>query len=1070
MTFYSYYLYIIFLYYLCIPHFVVHFEKLFCHGYTTNEFILKYLKRIILERNMELRNICLNVGNIIINEKKEYSITIKNVSNKIVTLNYILKNSETNDIKLVHEHKEIDCNNSIIFRIIIQKSSGIEYIYMEKVYIYINDNNYYSINLKYHFIIPDIFLYYKQLRFEGVELKTCCCKVNRLINTKNVNIKFKIKNITFYNKKLEYYHLKKKKQFFIYPNKGIIKKNSFLDMKIFFEPSNIYTDAKIQIEIFIYNSNFVKNIIIYLSSIKHNMNIDPCDIIIKPLLYNSGHSYQMIKINNLNNYSKYLFIYKLDIYYKYFQSFIYDLLNIHKHIYIEKNHENDFFYTNLLYYLMDIYINKMEYIDNQYYHNQQFYNKDIYDGNLCQTNQNMILCKDKCNENNVIHNGDIKYGNQKENKTKNKISNNINEKQNKKLKRQNDYLNIPNNIKNIQKDNINEATFQQQCEQKKENIISKNNIKDTNALKKKIHILEDIIKKNQTKYNYFHEYLNIIKVKKKKFKDNYIIVSPKYLDHKKIASYLSEYKNNQEFKEKNGIQINFNNIETDNNHNMNSGDIHSNHFNNYIEEYKSIACNNKQYSQQNVNFNNNLLTIDKIFHWCVELNEKENYPLKTKSNFIHYLIHEIDLKNNKKNLGMSNINEHMKNSNKTNNENKTTFGNHQFYYISDILNMNDKRKEKEYLELNTNITINNISKNVPTHIYNEKDTCNIKDTSDDMKNIDNINDTSCVSINKNNNFMEKKKKFINIYKNKIKKKFHIKNVKSKIDNNKHITYINKKENKYENDTMKKKKKKHYEVDSFLSDEKTFFYKYNLKYKYEYLKHFFHFALLNDDEFMNNIKSFLNETILSEKKKNKNDNVIKKKNNMVHLLEIILKKLLLSPNYINGVVFFFKKNEYINSEMFFNIFLNIHIDQNIFIIHLNPIENYEEYININLTGDHVLKEASEMKTKAVKDVVYKDEKEMKKKSESFEVQRIKLFYEKLIKQFQEKIKSKLNEKEKIEKIIESIDLNKGLLIIEKDKGSRDVEDKSVYDKKNESLSNLDTDCHNVNEYKEEKKKI
>ncbi|MBZ2160324.1 hypothetical protein K1I93_09745, partial [Streptococcus australis] len=77
--------------------------------------------------------------------------------------------------------------------------------------------------------------------------------------------------------------------------------------------------------------------------------------------------------------------------------------------------------------------------------------------------------------------------------------------------------------------------------------------------------------------------------------------------------------------------------------------------------------------------------------------------------------------------------------------------------------MNDKRKEKEYLELNTNITINNISKNVPTHIYNEKDTCNIKDTSDDMKNIDNINDTSCVSINKNNNFMEKKKKFINIY-------------------------------------------------------------------------------------------------------------------------------------------------------------------------------------------------------------------------------------------------------------------------------------------------------------------
>lgn len=822
MTFYSYYLYIIFLYYLCIPHFVVHFEKLFCHGYTTNEFILKYLKRIILERNMELRNICLNVGNIIINEKKEYSITIKNVSNKIVTLNYILKNSETNDIKLVHEHKEIDCNNSIIFRIIIQKSSGIEYIYMEKVYIYINDNNYYSINLKYHFIIPDIFLYYKQLRFEGVELKTCCCKVNRLINTKNVNIKFKIKNITFYNKKLEYYHLKKKKQFFIYPNKGIIKKNSFLDMKIFFEPSNIYTDAKIQIEIFIYNSNFVKNIIIYLSSIKHNMNIDPCDIIIKPLLYNSGHSYQMIKINNLNNYSKYLFIYKLDIYYKYFQSFIYDLLNIHKHIYIEKNHENDFFYTNLLYYLMDIYINKMEYIDNQYYHNQQFYNKDIYDGNLCQTNQNMILCKDKCNENNVIHNGDIKYGNQKENKTKNKISNNINEKQNKKLKRQNDYLNIPNNIKNIQKDNINEATFQQQCEQKKENIISKNNIKDTNALKKKIHILEDIIKKNQTKYNYFHEYLNIIKVKKKKFKDNYIIVSPKYLDHKKIASYLSEYKNNQEFKEKNGIQINFNNIETDNNHNMNSGDIHSNHFNNYIEEYKSIACNNKQYSQQNVNFNNNLLTIDKIFHWCVELNEKENYPLKTKSNFIHYLIHEIDLKNNKKNLGMSNINEHMKNSNKTNNENKTTFGNHQFYYISDILNMNDKRKEKEYLELNTNITINNISKNVPTHIYNEKDTCNIKDTSDDMKNIDNINDTSCVSINKNNNFMEKKKKFINIYKNKIKKKFHIKNVKSKIDNNKHITYINKKENKYENDTMKKKKKSIMKLILFYQMRKHFF--------------------------------------------------------------------------------------------------------------------------------------------------------------------------------------------------------------------------------------------------------
>ncbi|EAA21034.1 rhoptry protein [Plasmodium yoelii yoelii] len=339
---------------------LVNYEKLYCHSYLNNESILKYLKRIILESNVELKEYYLDVGKLIINEEKECVINIKNISNDKIDLNYNLKECEHNDIILVNYPSEINKNDSAHFKIKIKKNSLEEKSFIEKVYIYLNDNNYYTVNVKFDYVVPDILLYYNQIRFEEIEVKRCVCKINRLINTKNVNIKFKIKNITFYNKKLEYCHLKKKTQIFISPTKGIIKNNSFLDLRIFFEPSKVYKNAKVCVEIFIYHSNIVKTLDIYLNSINDNIVVNPHEITIKPLLFNSGYIYENIKIKNLNNYSKNLHIYKLDNYYKYLESFIYDILVIHNHIYIEKNDDKELFYTNLIYYLIEIYREKID--------------------------------------------------------------------------------------------------------------------------------------------------------------------------------------------------------------------------------------------------------------------------------------------------------------------------------------------------------------------------------------------------------------------------------------------------------------------------------------------------------------------------------------------------------------------------------------------------------------------------------------------------------------------------------------------------------------------------------------
>ncbi|SBS97167.1 hypothetical protein, conserved, partial [Plasmodium ovale curtisi] len=119
---------------------LVNFEKLSCHNYLSNEHILKYLKRVILESNIELKGVSLNLGNLVINEKKERNIKIKNVSNDKVMLSCRLKENETKDIQINYDHNNnINKNDFINFKIIIQKNSEKEKKFLQNIYIYLND-------------------------------------------------------------------------------------------------------------------------------------------------------------------------------------------------------------------------------------------------------------------------------------------------------------------------------------------------------------------------------------------------------------------------------------------------------------------------------------------------------------------------------------------------------------------------------------------------------------------------------------------------------------------------------------------------------------------------------------------------------------------------------------------------------------------------------------------------------------------------------------------------------------------------------------------------------------------
>ncbi|KAI4836832.1 hypothetical protein MKS88_004637 [Plasmodium brasilianum] len=1036
---------------------LVNFEKVSCFYYISNELILKYLKRVILESNIELKAFSLNIGNLIINEKKESVINVINVSHDKIIVSYNLKNLETKDIRLTYEQNEINRNDSINFKIVIQKNSTNENVFFEKAFLCLHDNNYYTINIKFNYIIPDILLYYRQMYFEKTEIKNCLCKINRLINAKDVNIKFKIKNIIFYNKKLEYYHLKKKPQIFVYPTKGIIKKNFYLDIRIFFEPSNEYKNAKIDIEIFIYHSNFTKTIEVYLNSVRDRVQVDPCDIIVEPLLFNSGEVYKTLKIINLSDYSKYLYIYKVDNYYKYLESFIYDLLMIHKQLYIEKNHEKDLFYSNLVYYLIDLYKKKIEDIRNNG-KNGDFINDNVTIHKICdQNNQDkkpqVQVTKENKEESYTIDYGikkDLKKSEFRECINANKDSNK-GEKDKDKRRKKNDlgewdkteeekdknkgnkwkikgdwdkkegdkdkekdekvqkyqrdeltkkkkHIELLTDFKPLEKHDSNESAIESEYQQK--SII---------ILENKIKILEELIRRNENKYNYFEEYLKIIKTKNK-VKENYLVLCPKYINHKKIGSYL-----------------------------LNNGALH---FSKKRETNKGF-----QYDD------NSLLTISKIIHWCNEINEKDsNYPFNVKNSFVHYIMHEKNINRNKysyKKIRISNRNmddilgnvEHTKNC-------TYSYENNLDYYISEMLNMREKKKEgceegndnekkeakeevieeenEEEDELHDHVNDKKKKNKAPNEIFKNEDTDEER-TNNENKAIqpqkDNIGDKG------------KNEKLIYIYKNQFKRKLNISKIKPKIDN-KQITYINKKENNYING------KRQNQQTSSTYDEKIFFNKYNLKYKFEYINYFFHFALLNDEAFMNDVRSFL-KLSMTEKKKNKSENTIKKKNNFTSLFEKILKKILLSPLYINGVVFFFKKNDYINSEQFFRTFLKIKLDENINIIYLNPIESYEEFFNTSNFSDRkkeneCLKTSAEHETeeeqngKKWKETNHKKGKETNDKKKNgandgkandlIDAQRIKYFYENLIRKYQEKIERKLKEKEKIEKTIESLNIN------------------------------------------------
>ncbi|SCM03868.1 conserved Plasmodium protein, unknown function [Plasmodium chabaudi chabaudi] len=959
---------------------LVNYEKLYCHTYLNNESILKYLKRVILETNVELKEYHLDGGKLIINEEKEYDINIKNISNDKINLNYNLKECENNDIVLVNYPSEINKNDSVNFKIKIKKNSLEEKSFIEKVYIYLNDNNYYTVNVKFDYVVPDMLLYYNQIRFEEIEVKRCVCKINRLINTKNVNIKFKIKNITFYNKKLEYCHLKKKTQIFISPTKGIIKNNSFLDLRIFFEPSKVYKNAKVCVEIFIYHSNIVKTLDIYLNSINDNIVVNPHEITIKPLLLNSGYTYENIKIKNLNSYSKNLHIYKLDNYYKYLESFIYDILAIHNHIYIEKNDDKEMFYTNLIYYLIEIYREKIDKIkksskieingtteDNRNCGIEEDQNEElktstkkdvVHDAEKNEEKQNGVSPNELAIDNkNVGELDKVK----KDKKTKEKDSKKSNRKKAEKKARLNEKkdIDILSNLFSGNKYGSKELIIDTEDEEKSVKI-----------LENKIMVLEKIIIKNQIKYNYFEDYLKIIKSKKKKviIKNNYLVVCPKYINHTKFGRHLL---------------------------NMNT-----------------LNCSKmKNDKGEKTKYDNKILTINKIIKWCNEIYEKYNYPTDVKDCFIKYVIYEQNYNNPAIKNRIKIPDQFASDNRKIKGGRKSSIlkvNNIIKYYISEVLNVLGKTNDEETdakKEVKSCITKINETKNVDK-ITNEK-------TNDDLENTK-LNDK------------EANKKLINIDKNILKRKLNLKAVKSKIDNKHTSLIINKKWKNNNNKYMNAMKEQNKPMNN--NGEKTFFNKYNLKYKLEYLNYFYQFSLLHDEMFINDLKSFLKITGSDTKKQKKNENNTKKKSISLDLFENILKKMLLSPFYIDDVVFFFKKNNYINLDMFFKAFIKT-FDGNIHIIYLNPLESYENFFSSMSNykeiekNENSLKSTTELKKKEG-EANHKAKEKKKDNNENGDKLnnlnyggKIKFFYENLLKKYQIKIEQKLKEKETLEKIIE-----------------------------------------------------
>ncbi|SCP05840.1 conserved Plasmodium protein, unknown function [Plasmodium ovale] len=999
---------------------LVNFEKLSCHNYLSNEHILKYLKRVILESNIELKGVSLNLGNLVINEKKERNIKIKNVSNDKVMLSCRLKENETKDIQINYDHNNnINKNDFINFKIIIQKNSEKEKKFLQNIYIYLNDNNYYTINIRYNYIIPDIILYYKQLYFEKIEIKKCLCKINRLINIKNVDIKFKIKNIIFYNKKLKYYHMKKKKQIFIYPIKGIIKNNSYSDIKIFFEPSNVYKNAKVSIEIFIYNSNFIKTIDLYLNSVKDIVHVNPSDIIVKPLLLNCGEVHKIIKINNLNNYCKHLYIYKLDKSFKYLENFIYDLLTIHKHIYVEKNDEKDIFYINLVHYLIDLYKNKIEIIKQVHKENitknchigiSQLKNEKNEGGNCIIPHDECVeeerLNNKGCNDKNDVHLGE--HGQEEGKKTKLKESERKGKTKLKESKRggktklkeggigekgKEEGGNVKtekgkkDKLKHKKEKNIDPSAdniHEEKYILVKSDIYTEEERKDIQNLENKITMLEEIIRKNEIKYNYFEEYVKLVKIKKKA-KDNYLVICPKYMNHKKVGTYLL----------KNSIF-------------------------NYSKKGR-VTYNNTEYE-------NTILTVNKIINWCKEIVEKENYPVNVKSSFVRYIIHAKSINKNVYSYSKLDTSTILRSEKVESIECEKcyegTWDRFTHYYIGEVLNMGRKGRgenvemEETLLEVGAHRHGDNEKEEMENVGRDIRETIKYKGILGGKTNYENEHST----------FSRKKmrddtngRKLLEMYQNKKNNKLGVKSVKAKIDN-KHVTYTDKKQNRNIND----KREKHEGECTF--DEKTFFNKYNMKYEFEYVNHFFYFSLLNDEIFMNDVRSFL-KFIISDKKKSKNENSTKRKNNFLSLFENILRKILLAPSYVNGVVFFFKKNDYISAEHFFSIFLKVILDENVHIVYFNPVQNYDEFFHVpNRVGGK--KESSTLKNttgfesggeEKKSDTIAEKKNGMSqaKTDEPLDSQRIKHFYEKLAKKYHEKIEKKLKEKEQVEKIIESL---------------------------------------------------
>ncbi|KJP87746.1 hypothetical protein AK88_02641 [Plasmodium fragile] len=952
---------------------LANFEKLSCHGYVSNEYILKYLKRVILENNSELQRVYLNMGNVTIKEKKEGVITLKNVSRDKVKLSYHLGNPEMKDIiTLACEHKEVDKDDSINLKIIIDNKFAKEKLFSEQMFICMNDKNYYTVDINFNYIIPDLHIYYRQIHFEKVEVKKCLCKTNRLINTKNVNVKFKVKNIIFFNKKLEYYHLKKKAQIFIIPSKGIIKSNSFLDIRIFFEPSDVYKNAKVSIELFIYHSNFTKSMDVYLNSVRDHVQADPSDIIVKPLLLNSGNVHHNMKITNFNNYSKYLFIYNLDNYYKYFQSFLYDLLSIHSHIYIEKNDESDFFYSNLMDYLVGLYRRQLDRIRNcnqegtsvmngdlNSYVTQSWHNSEEQEerqGVTHETEGVKLDDENKIGERNLLHVEHQKGRKLAEGQCKDKKGKYKSKKMNEtEREKGNDKTDELTNKKEKLNDILADCIPPTKDDSKGVGTIPNEQQRNIKILENKIAILDQLIQTNERKYNYFEEYLNIIKIKKK-IKQNFLLICPKYVNHKGIGSYL---------------------------------------VNNTVLNFSPLKKTETGIDPEN----DNLLTIGEIIRWCKEINEKDNYPSSVKRSFIHYIMHERNINRNRhstKKLRTSNrsMNERLANAacSGLSALSGQTQENSLDYYVSEVLNVGEKRRDQEQADddINTNDGMK-INGDKDSHLILKGGTFKqpvgvLNEHAHDAKDtrVDNEKDGNCTNVGKN----------------KLKKTPNLRSIKSKIDN-KHAISMQRKKNNCRNDHAKNND------GGSLLDQKAFFNKYNLRHNSDFVKHFFHFSLLNDENFMNDVQSFLKLT-MTERKKNKGENSNKKNSTFANLFEIILQKVLLSPLYVNGVVFFFKKNEYINSECFFTTVLRLTSDENNHIIYLNPVEGYEEFFNPSNGVDRKKNAESEGGKRS-------DAKE----NQTTDAQRLKYFYENMTKKYQEKIERKLKEKQQIEKILESL---------------------------------------------------